>query len=346
MNLHALLRPRKGDNIQDLPSATAQTEIVLLLRSIELIKSADSLSLSVQYCAALSKTLLGSAALSLSAHWKTMFPELTSIVQVEASADPAQVLLSFPELQYLLPGSRRRGSVSERLHDPLGVVHILVDFAEDILTRAQPADRHAPLLTLLLIGIKSGRVSIILKAALLYLRFKETLVEEHAVVFKDILVFLEDKAALSSEGNHLQKGDSLRPCVEDETTRGILLTFGKSDHGKLGHGDSQIYRSIPTVVETLEDIDVTRIASMSTYSLAVSREGVPFVWGTGGSTVASHAQRADIFPQMLDALPAAVKVRDVTCGLGHALFLTSTGRIFAWGNGGNGRLGLGTLVPL
>ena len=30
-------------------------------------------------------------------------------------------------------------------------------------------------------------------------------------------------------------------------------------------------------------------------------------------------------------------------GLGHALFLLDNGRVFSWGNGGNGRLGLGDI---
>lgn len=51
--------------------------------------------------------------------------------------------------------------------------------------------------------------------------------------------------------------------------------------------------------------------------------------------------RTDIFPQPLEALAEKAPVKDVACGLGHALFLLSNGRICSWGNGGNGRLGLG-----
>jgi alpha-tubulin suppressor-like RCC1 family protein len=51
--------------------------------------------------------------------------------------------------------------------------------------------------------------------------------------------------------------------------------------------------------------------------------------------------RTDIVPQPLEALAEKAPVREVACGLGHALFLLSTGRVCAWGNGGNGRLGLG-----
>lgn len=35
------------------------------------------------------------------------------------------------------------------------------------------------------------------------------------------------------------------------------------------------------------------------------------------------------------------KVVDLSCGLGHSLFLLDSGLVYSWGNGGNGRLGLG-----
>lgn len=34
-------------------------------------------------------------------------------------------------------------------------------------------------------------------------------------------------------------------------------------------------------------------------------------------------------------------VKDVACGLGHTLALLEDGRVYSWGNGGNGRLGVG-----
>ncbi len=61
----------------------------------------------------------------------------------------------------------------------------------------------------------------------------------------------------------------------------------------------------------------------------------------GGSGGASQGLRTDIQPQLLEALPSRVAVLDVSCGLGHALFLLKSGAVLAWGNGGNGRLGLG-----
>ena len=48
-------------------------------------------------------------------------------------------------------------------------------------------------------------------------------------------------------------------------------------------------------------------------------------------------------PFPLDTLPVRQSVKDLSCGLGHALFLLESGVVYSWGNGGNGRLGLGDL---
>ena len=68
------------------------------------------------------------------------------------------------------------------------------------------------------------------------------------------------------------------------------------------------------------------------------------MWGTGGSAGSSQGHRTDLDPQLLEALPLKVFVVDVSCGLGHTLFLTDNGIVYSWGNGGNGRLGLGDVL--
>ena len=62
---------------------------------------------------------------------------------------------------------------------------------------------------------------------------------------------------------------------------------------------------------------------------------------TGGSSGNMQNMRTDILPQPLEALAEKAPISNVACGLGHALFLLSNGRVCSWGNGGNGRLGLG-----
>lgn len=129
-------------------------------------------------------------------------------------------------------------------------------------------------------------------------------------------------------------------------------------------------------MECLRDIPIVKTTSMSTYVVALDDAGNPYVWGTGGSAGNTtehtgsggggynrHSSRMDIKPQLLEALSldkggivdrglgagsmgtvgGAHVVVDISCGLGHALFLLSCGRVLSWGNGGNGRLGLNDL---
>lgn len=60
-----------------------------------------------------------------------------------------------------------------------------------------------------------------------------------------------------------------------------------------------------------------------------------------GTNVSMSQQRGDFLPQRLEVLPMHVMIRDLSCGLGHALFLDTHGNVYSWGNGGNGRLGHG-----
>ena len=106
----------------------------------------------------------------------------------------------------------------------------------------------------------------------------------------------------------------------------------------------QLHRLVPTVVEALQEVDIAKMSSMSTYAVAIDQQGAVYVWGSGGSAGVAHSTKTDVLPQVLEALPTQARVIDVSCGLGHALFLLENGRVYSWGNGGNGRLGLGDLL--
>lgn len=135
---------------------------------------------------------------------------------------------------------------------------------------------------------------------------------------------------------------------------GILMSFGKADQGKLGHGDSQLNRMVPTVIESLKDIKICKVASMSANVLAVDVSGKVYVWGAGGGGGGfgaggsgnggnGHGSFADLMPVLLEPPPMRHKVVDISCGLAHSLFLLEGGMVGVRGNGGNGRLGLGDL---
>ena len=96
---------------------------------------------------------------------------------------------------------------------------------------------------------------------------------------------------------------------------------------------------------------------MGTTTIAIDRDGLAYMWGSGGSagggnsisssggSVAQghgpHDHRVNIHPQLIPTLPLGSRVADISCGLGHALFLLRNGQVWSSGSGGNGRLGLG-----
>jgi alpha-tubulin suppressor-like RCC1 family protein len=110
---------------------------------------------------------------------------------------------------------------------------------------------------------------------------------------------------------------------------------------------------VPTVIEVLRDISVIKVVSMGTSTVALDQFGLVYMWGVGGSAGGSlmntgygagyglHDQRLHLHPQLMETLPPGTKIADISCGLGHALFLTTRGEVYSSGSGGNGRLGLG-----
>lgn len=80
---------------------------------------------------------------------------------------------------------------------------------------------------------------------------------------------------------------------------------------------------------------------MSHFSLALSKAGSIYIWGTSNSLGAIPTRKIESVPRLFENLPGKFKIIDISCGLAHALFLSDSGKVFSWGSGGNGRLGLG-----
>ena len=281
---------------------------------------------------------------------------------------------NLPELDYLKERS------FDHDHDPVKIIQNLYDLACSLIPVASTEEREVLVSFTLMVGIKSGRVSYLLHVIwmLKSIQCKDINFNLRKLL-KDIWNYVKPSVAeeklhlatkeieyrflnfyqIDAEFFHLSTNfhqlNSMSPLnfvprldinIDDvhEQSKNIILSFGKADHGKLGHGDVHLNRLFPTIIEGLVGFDIVRVASMSTYAVALDSAGAVYVWGTGGSaSVSNAAVKSDIVPQILEALPLKSKVVDVSCGLGHALFLVDEGKVYSWGNGGNGRLGLGDL---
>jgi alpha-tubulin suppressor-like RCC1 family protein len=124
-------------------------------------------------------------------------------------------------------------------------------------------------------------------------------------------------------------------------TDGLIEAAGFNGVGALGQPDS-VYLS-QTLVLVPGSEQYTAIAAGNNFSLAVRSDGTLWVWGTNLS--GQHGRNPGTSPNIrgtkyqVPGLPNGL--RAVAAGNRHALALTSAGEVWAWGEAGNGKLGIG-----
>lgn len=294
---------------------------------------------------------------SLSAYWKERNPDIVSLISgqpEEGTKDPI-LLADVKELEHL-----KNPEHTEARHDPLLVIRSFYETAVQELQFCTTAEQRCILLeTCLCIAMKSARLSLLLHSLMLMYMYEQDSKSIDPAFIQEFYSICQTCGIQQIQKTN-QNQTSIANILKEENIShlkevcptNLVLSFGKADHGKLGLGDVQLNRYVPTMIEQLSHCQIIKVVSMSTYCLAVSKYGKVYIWGTGGNAAAANASnhpatsasnRLDIRPQLLDAISLKLLILDIACGLGHTLFLTNTGRVYAWGNGGNGRLGLGDL---
>ena len=328
-----------------------QNEFSLLIKTLNLIQSLqkpeETVSSVIKIFDNLKETLINAPPISLSAFWEKK---------------GSKSLVSKPSVQI------ESIVKNDDQHDPLKIIQYLSNKAKSEFSSNSLTGKERGILIsfFLLLGVKSGRVTLLLDALVTLLSDDNEEIDISPTLLRDLLEFISKRSlskvgdisipSLSSNSNvtkasskapnisDLALGNSIKNVNQKRTdlkyenikakAKHTLLSFGKADHGKLGHGEAQIQRSLPTMIEKLKDVNIVKTASMSTYSLALDDTGRSYVWGTGGPAGSNQGHRTDLDPQILEALPSRVFISDISCGLSHTLFLTDAGRIYSWGNGG------------
>ncbi|EEY69223.1 uncharacterized protein PITG_05428 [Phytophthora infestans T30-4] len=204
------------------------------------------------------------------------------------------------------------------------------------------SDRATVVVAYVALSLKWGRLGYLLKGIKLLL---ENDAELGGVRLEPLQPLFRELAEASVERAQTTIGEEDQPC-------GYLMSFGKGDHGKLGHGqcvhvscqegNCTENKLVPTMIAATRDILFRRIDSLSTHSIAITAKGDAMAWGNGDKYRLGHGSSTKEYtPRMIEHLRLKGRVRDLACGLGHTLALMESGELFAWGNGSNGRLGLG-----
>jgi RCC1 and BTB domain-containing protein len=124
------------------------------------------------------------------------------------------------------------------------------------------------------------------------------------------------------------------------STEGEVLTWGRGDDGRLGHGD-KLWKYVPRITQALAGQVVVQVTCGSFHTAAVTSNGDLFTWGGGMYGKLGHGNEAGhSTPKHVEAL-AGLNVSQVACGSRHTAIITSSGALYTWGDKENGVAGHG-----
>eukprot|EP00947_MAST-08B_sp_MAST-8B-sp1_P003948 g3948.t1 len=112
--------------------------------------------------------------------------------------------------------------------------------------------------------------------------------------------------------------------------------------GRLGHGGESLVNSdVPVSIEALSGVRVCAVSAGSDYSLFLTEDGKAYSCGNGEDGRLGHGNQEDQHvPKLIEAL-SGVRVRAVSAGEYHSMFLTEDGKVYSCGLGFYSQLGHG-----
>ncbi|CAA2980685.1 Probable E3 ubiquitin-protein ligase HERC2 [Olea europaea subsp. europaea] len=181
-------------------------------------------------------------------------------------------------------------------------------------------------------------------------------------LLRDVLIWGEGAGKGSLEGGGMEL-DALLPKVLESTMmfdlhsislgrkhaalvtkQGEVFCWGEGRRGRLGH-KVDIDITCPKVVDSLVGVHVNSVACGEYQTCALTSSGEVYTWGDNCSTdlADEHNKRSLWVPHRLYGSLDCLTVSHVACGEWHTAIISTSGKLFTYGDGTFGVLGHGNL---
>ena len=127
------------------------------------------------------------------------------------------------------------------------------------------------------------------------------------------------------------------------TKQGEIFSWGEESGGRLGHGvDSDVPH--PKLIESLSNTNIELVACGEYHTCAVTLSGDLYTWGdaTYNYGLLGHGNQVSHWvPKRVNGPLEGIHVSSISCGPWHTAVVTSSGKLFTFGDGTFGVLGHG-----
>ncbi len=123
---------------------------------------------------------------------------------------------------------------------------------------------------------------------------------------------------------------------------GAVYGAGRNSTGQLGLNDTTQRTSPTLVTSTIGSLAISRVSSGHDFTLFLTNTGAVYGTGYNLSGQLGLANNTDTnVPTLITTTIGSLPVVRISCGADHAVFLTSSGKVYSTGANSSGQLGLG-----